>query len=582
VSLILFSWDGLPNGIRRGYSKMPDDELLKLLAHTYADNHETMHTMDGAACGDPEPSFERGITNGANWYPLNGGMEDFNYIYGDCVEITIELTCCKYPKASTLEHEWTRNKNAILAYIRQSDQTVNGFITCDEGDPQPDVEIKIKGIDKIMHSDVNGDFWRPLVPGNYEITFSKDGFESEVINIDVPKGGIARNITLRKRRSEEIEKSEPFELQEESTDANSDLEKTDSDDPSSEKAEAALDLGAEDPKTAAEDVSQEEAETPLDLRAKDPEPAPEDESDTEVNAMDQESDSLSVTDEKASKVDLSKLTDLEFNPFKHRTHSELTDYLRKLTEKYSSISKLYSIGKSMGNRDLWVVEVSNKPGEHQLFKPELKLVSAMHGNEASSQTTAVSFITDLVTKYEVDEEVKRFVDSHRIHVLSTMNPDGHEIATNEVINDGPRKKDAQTGGYGRDNNDGVDLNRNFPYPNQGRAPLPAREAELVMNWSQRMNFVLSLNLHNGGLLANYPYDDNYWTKKTISGIGRDKKGSYAMCDDDDVFRHLASTYANNHPTMANGKGCEDDVIGIEENPQMKNFYGVERFEGIFN
>ena len=97
-----------------------------------------------------------------------------------------------------------------------------------------------------------------------------------------------------------------------------------------------------------------------------------------------------------------------------------------------------------------------------------------------------------------------------------------------------------------------------------------------------MNFVLSLNLHNGGLLANYPYDDNYWTKKTVAGLGRDKKGSYAMCDDDDVFRHLASTYANNHPTMANGKGCEDDVIGIEENPKMKNFYGVERFEGIFS
>jgi len=62
-------------------------------------------------------------------------------------------------------------------------------------------------------------------------------------------------------------------------------------------------------------------------------------------------------------------------------------------------------------------------------------------------------------------------------------------------------------------------------------------------------------------------------------LGRDKKGGYAMCDDDDVFRYLASTYANNHPTMANGKGCEDDVIGIEENPKMKDFYGVERFEG---
>jgi carboxypeptidase D len=37
-------------------------------------------------------------------------MEDFNYLYGDCFEITIEITCCKYPYAKELESEWNRNK----------------------------------------------------------------------------------------------------------------------------------------------------------------------------------------------------------------------------------------------------------------------------------------------------------------------------------------------------------------------------------------------------------------------------------------------------------------------------------------
>ena len=41
-------------------------------------------------------------------------MQDYNYLHGDCMEITVELTCCKYPLASTLGDEWQKNKYALL------------------------------------------------------------------------------------------------------------------------------------------------------------------------------------------------------------------------------------------------------------------------------------------------------------------------------------------------------------------------------------------------------------------------------------------------------------------------------------
>lgn len=48
-------------------------------------------------------------------YP--GGMQDYNYIHGNCLEITMELSCCKYPFASELKREWDLNKESLLAYI---------------------------------------------------------------------------------------------------------------------------------------------------------------------------------------------------------------------------------------------------------------------------------------------------------------------------------------------------------------------------------------------------------------------------------------------------------------------------------
>ena len=80
------------------------------------------------------PIDNLGITNGADWYQVPGGMEDYNYLYGDCFEITIELTCCKYPEASKLKDEWENNKNALWEYTMAAYQESarNHFFRSDE------------------------------------------------------------------------------------------------------------------------------------------------------------------------------------------------------------------------------------------------------------------------------------------------------------------------------------------------------------------------------------------------------------------------------------------------------------------
>lgn len=48
---------------------------------------------------------------------VSGGMQDWNYLHTNCFELTIEVSCIKFPPASDLPNYWSQNKASLFNLI---------------------------------------------------------------------------------------------------------------------------------------------------------------------------------------------------------------------------------------------------------------------------------------------------------------------------------------------------------------------------------------------------------------------------------------------------------------------------------
>lgn len=187
-------------------SKSPDDNLFKYLAHVYADNHPQMRRGD--AC--PPEIFRNGVTNGAYWYEVIGGMQDYNYARSNAFDITFELSCCKYPPGSTIPDQWLLNKESLIKYLEQVHIGIKGFVGSTDGKPIKRANVIVEGINHNVTTTTNGEYWRLLLPGTYSVYATAWGYEpSEPVTVTVLEGTpTILNFTLRTKGVDEQGKSD--------------------------------------------------------------------------------------------------------------------------------------------------------------------------------------------------------------------------------------------------------------------------------------------------------------------------------------------------------------------------------------
>ncbi len=179
------------------------------------------------------------------------------------------------------------------------------------------------------------------------------------------------------------------------------------------------------------------------------------------------------------------------------TYETYIDLMYQFAADHPNICTISSIGQSIEGRDILVANISDNPGIEE-DEPEFFYTGQMHGNELVAFIMLLHLIDYLTENYGSNDRITNIVDNIDIYINPLSNPDGTYAGGNNTVWNATRN-----------NANSIDLNRNYPDPEDGPHPDGNEwqpETLIMMDYADEQNFVLSSNLHSGIELLNYPWD----------------------------------------------------------------------------
>jgi len=181
AEVVNYPWDTVER-------RHPDDLWFQALARDWAD------LAQADSPGGYMTDLENGITNGWDWYEINGGRQDFMTFFHGGREVTIEVSETKLLPSEELDDIWLWNQRALLDFIAHAHQGIRGVVSDRNGAPLA-ATIEVVGVDReedgsMARTDAEvGDFHRLLLPGLYDLRIEAEGYYSrEIRGIAVTAG----------------------------------------------------------------------------------------------------------------------------------------------------------------------------------------------------------------------------------------------------------------------------------------------------------------------------------------------------------------------------------------------------------
>lgn len=187
------------------------------------------------------------------------------------------------------------------------------------------------------------------------------------------------------------------------------------------------------------------------------------------------------------------------------TYADYVTMMNDFATNNPSLCKVENIGATgEGDKSILFVKLSDNVNQNEQ-EPRVMYTSSMHGDEIAGYPMMLNLIDYLLgaynnTSHPKHAEIKNLLDNNEVWINPLANPDGtyRNSANNTSVANATR---------GNANN--VDLNRNYPDPDDGAHPdgnSYQTETVAFMNFADTKHFVLSANFHGGIELINYPWD----------------------------------------------------------------------------
>lgn len=218
------------------------------------------------------------------------------------------------------------------------------------------------------------------------------------------------------------------------------------------------------------------------------------------------------------------------------TYDAYVAMMNQFAVDYPTLCRIVDAGSTVQGRSILFARISDN-ADLEEDEPEVMLTSTIHGDETTGYVLMLRLIDSLLTSYGIDSLITRLVDSCEIWINPLANPDGTYNGGNNTVS-----------GAIRYNNNSVDLNRNFPDPEDGDHPDGNSwqpETVIMMDLAEANNFVISANLHGGSEVVNYPWDT--WSRRHA---------------DDQWFIEISRNYADSAQFYSVGGYLNDMNNGI--------------------
>tara|TARA_B110000003_G_C16624386_1_gene524353 strand:- start:73 stop:1638 length:1566 start_codon:yes stop_codon:yes gene_type:complete len=200
------------------------------------------------------------------------------------------------------------------------------------------------------------------------------------------------------------------------------------------------------------------------------------------------------------------------------TYQEYVDMMMNFSTQFPEICKTYSLGTLSSGREILIVQISRNVSQKE-DEPSFLYTSSMHGNELTGYILCLRLIDHLLNGYGNDTILTNLVNQIDIWINPLANPDGAYAGGNQDVWSATRY-----------NNNLVDLNRNYPDPEDGLHPdgNPYQaETNIFIGLSDTIDFTISANIHSGAEVCNYPWDT--WS---------------SLAADDSWWQYVSSEYAD--------------------------------------